>query len=173
MLQDPREADLWHTSIRGAAQKARLMSQDGFSEKVIRFLVNIVEDADDYSPEHFKVFKVVRRAGNSKTPRSSSDDLSKMGLSICYLVIGINKVHLISVPEYPELSVPLLVAKSSKSSWGLLTLVGMTVQHSDDGFELIFRCVKSPFQMPSLRSINVMFWGTLFHFSAKKCLATQ
>jgi len=139
MLQDPREADLWHTSIRGAAQKARLMSQDCFSEKVVRFLVNVVEDADDYSPEHFKVFKVVRRAGTSKTPRSSSDDLSKMGLSICYVVLGINKLHLISVPDFPELSIPSMAAKASKTSWGFLSLVGMTVQHSDDAFELIFR----------------------------------
>lgn len=133
MLQDHREADLWHTSIRGAAQKARLMSQDCFSQRVIQFLVNVVEDADDYSPEHFKMFKVVRRPGNGKPPRSSSDDLSKMGLSCAYCVIGVNKLHLISVPEVPD--------GNKRTSWGILSLVGMSLQHSDDVFELIFRLV--------------------------------
>lgn len=138
ILHDPRDADLWHTSIRAAAQKARLLSSQPYPERVVRYLVGVLETALDYDPDYFQIFRVVRRAVTN-VGRSSSDELSKVGSSVFYMVIGINRLHLISLPEFSSLSPNIMDAKANKSSFGLVTLVSMDVRHTDDTFELSFR----------------------------------
>jgi hypothetical protein len=141
MLNDPKEADLWHTSIRAAAQKARLLASQPFPERVIVYLVRVVEAALDYDESHFQIFRVVRRAQGKLSGKTSSDDLAKLGSSVSYLVIGLNKLHLITLPDHGENPSRLLDAKANanKSSYGLVTLVTMEVQHADDTFQLGFR----------------------------------
>ncbi|KAF7864201.1 uncharacterized protein EAF02_010169 [Botrytis sinoallii] len=139
MLHDPKDADLWSTSIRAAAQKARLMMPEPYPERVVRYLVQTLEGVDDYDSNHFQVFRVVKRTPLAKSARSSSDDLQKLGSSVFYMVIGINRLHLIPLPDFSLPSGALFHAKSSRNSYGLVSLVAMNVQYSDDRFELAFR----------------------------------
>jgi hypothetical protein len=139
MLHDPKEADLWSTSIRAAAQKARLMMQEPYPERVVRYLVQALEVVDDYDANHFQVFRVVKRAPVAKNSRSSSDDLQKLGTSVFYMVVGINRLHLIPLPDFSQPSTTLFPPKLSRTTYGLVSLVAMNVQYSDDRFELAFR----------------------------------
>ena len=139
MLNDPKEADLWHTSLRAAAQRARLIASQPYPERVVLYLVNLLETSLDYDESHFQIFRVVRRAPAKSNGRSSSDDLAKLGSSVSYMVVGINKIHLISLPDFSNTPQRILDAKANKSSFGLVTLVSMEVQHADDTFQLGFR----------------------------------
>lgn len=145
MLHDPKEADLWHTSIRGAAQKARLMMAEPYPERVVRYLVQILEGVNDYDARHFQLFRVVRRSNTPKGGRSSSDDLQKLGDSVFYMVIGINRIHFIPLPDFSDSSGRLVTSKTTRMVFGIVTLVSMSVQYSDDRFELAFR---TPLQPP-------------------------
>lgn len=139
MLHDPKEADLWHTSIRGAAQKTRLLMEEPYPERVVRYLVQILEAANDYDANHFQLFRVVRRTAIPKGGRSSSDDLQKLGDSVFYMVIGINRIHLIPLPDFSNSSGRLVTSKASRLIFGIVTLVSLSVQYADDRFELGFR----------------------------------
>lgn len=139
MLHDPKEADLWLTSIRGAAEKARLLKVIPYPERVVHYLVSALESVDDYSAEHFQVFRVVRRASAPKGSRSSSDDLKTMGSSVYYMVIGINRVHLIPVPEFSVASGRLVPPKANRSAHGIVALVDLRANNEDDRFEMVFR----------------------------------
>jgi hypothetical protein len=141
MLNDPNEADLWHTSIRGAAQKARLISSQPYPERVVLYLVNVLEAALDYDEAHFAIFRVVRRAASKSGGRSSSDDLAKLGTTVSYMAIGINQLHLISLPDFTDSSPRIMDARANKARFGLVSLVSMDVQHADDTFQLGFRSV--------------------------------
>jgi hypothetical protein len=140
MLHDPKEADLWHTSIRAAAQKARLLMDEPFPARIVQYLVQVLEAAADYDANHFQVFRVVRRLSAPKGGRSSlSDDLQKLGASVFYMVIGINRLHLIPLPDFTEPSGRLLSPKASRNAYGIVTLVSMNVNYTDDRFEISFR----------------------------------
>jgi hypothetical protein len=137
MLGDPKEADLWHTSIRGASMKARLITPQPYPDRLVRYIVHILENAQDYDAIHFHMYRVVRRAKTSG--KASSDDLAKLGASISYLVVGLNMMHLISLPDFGETTFRTMDAKAHKTSYGLVSLVAMDVQHTDDSFQLCFR----------------------------------
>jgi hypothetical protein len=139
MLHDPKEADLWLTSIRGAAEKARLLMEVPYPERVVRYLVSALESVDDYSAEHFQVFRVVRRASTPKGSRSSSDDLQKVASCVFYMVIGINRVHLIPVPDFAVSSNHLVVPKANRCVYGIVALVDLKAMNEDDRFEMTFR----------------------------------
>lgn len=146
MLHDPEEADLWLSSIRGAAQKARLLQTEPYSDRVIQYLVNIVNSVHDYNANHFQVFRVVRRQTATKSGKvSSSDDLQKVGSSVYYMVIGLHTVHMIPVPDFSESSGRLLIPKARRHAYGIVTLYSMTINSKgeDDRFELGFRWVTS------------------------------
>ncbi|KAH7393416.1 hypothetical protein BKA64DRAFT_86771 [Cadophora sp. MPI-SDFR-AT-0126] len=137
MLHDPKDADLWHSSIRGAAQKARLLMTEPFPEKIVRHLVAAVDSVDDYDADHFQIFRVVRRT-TTKAGRSA-DDLQKMGSSVFHLVVGINKVHLVPLPDFGVPSARVSNTKIGRASWGIVSLVDLRVTYDDDRFELAFR----------------------------------
>jgi len=144
MLHDPEEADLWLSSIRGAAQKARLVQQEPYPQRVLEYLAKNV--SPDYDPRHFKVFRVVRRQAATKSTRSSSaDDVHKLGSMVYYIVIGLHKVHMIPVPDYSDPSGRLIAPKTRKHSYGIVTLYSMNINSKgeDDRFELGFRYVPS------------------------------
>jgi hypothetical protein len=150
MLHDPKEADLWHTSIRGAAQKARLLMEEPYPERVVQYLVQILESINDYDPNHFQVFRVVRRAAVPRGGRSSSDDLQKLGSSVFYMVIGINRMHMIPIPDFSEPAGRLIASKTSRSAFGLVTLVSINSKYEDDRFELGFRTPMQPVKLLEL-----------------------
>ena len=150
MLHDPREADLWLTSIQGAAQKARLLMDDPYPERVVRYLVQSLESVDDYDPNHFHVFRVVRRAAIQRGGRSSSEDLQRLGSLVFYMVIGINRMHMIPIPDFNEPSGRLIASKTSRSVFGLVTLVSMSCKYEDDRFELGFRAPLQPVKLLEL-----------------------
>lgn len=150
MLHDPKEADLWHTSIRGAAQKARLLMEEPYPERVVRYLVQILEGVDDYDPNHFHVFRVVRRAAIQKGGKSSSDDLQKLGSSVFYMVIGITRMHMIPIPDFSDASGRLIASKASRSSFGLVSLVSINCKYEDDRFEIAFRNPLQPIKQLEL-----------------------
>jgi hypothetical protein len=139
MLHDPKEADLWHTSIRGAAEKARLLMEEPYPDRVIRYLVSAVEAVDDYDADHFQIFRVVRRTTVLKNGRSSSDDLQKLGTSLSYLAVGINRVHLIPLPDFTDAAGRLFQPKTSRSTYGIVSIIDIRVSYDDDRFELAFR----------------------------------
>lgn len=139
ILQDPGEADLWHTSIRGAATKARLLMKEPYPQRVIRYLVSAIEADSDYDPQTFQVFRVVRRLSAYKGLRASQDDLQKVQNAIFYMVVGINLIHLIPLPDFQNSSKELLNPKKSRTSFGIVSLVGVKVSYDDDRFELEFR----------------------------------
>ena len=150
MLHDPKEADLWHTSIRGAAQKARLVMEEPYPERVVKYLAQVVESVNDYDPNHFQVFRVVRRAAALRGGKSSSDDLQKLGSSVFYMVIGINRVHMIPIPDFSGSSGRLTASKTSRSTFGLVTLVSINCKYEDDRFELGFRIPMQPVKLLEL-----------------------
>src|SRR2546423_3077109 len=149
-LNEPREGDAWLLAIRSAASRLRL--KHGFTPDTTTFehVANIIKRDRDYHPDHFQMFPVVQRALHRTAGRSSSDDLTKLNSTVCYLTIGINKIHFIPLPSSSsgrssstslnELEAPL--------SFGIMTLTSVTLQAADDIFQLIFRVpLRGPFAM--------------------------
>jgi len=148
-LNEPRDADDWLIAIRSAASRLRLKHGFKPDTSTLEHVANVLERDRDYDPEHFQMFPVVQRASHRTAGRSSSDDLTKLSSTVCYLTIGINKLHLIPLPRSSgrssstslnELDAPL--------SFGMMTLVSVTLQAADDIFQLIFRApLQGPFAM--------------------------
>ncbi|KUJ11727.1 RNI-like protein [Mollisia scopiformis] len=152
ILQDPKEADLWHTSIRGAAIKARLLMTEPYPERVIRYLVAAVEAVDDYSPNCFHIFRVVRRLSAYKGLRASQDDVQKIGNAVYYLVVGMHLVHLIPLPDFHSPKELELKGKKSRTSFGIVSLVRVWVNYDDDRFQLEWRKPLMPAEILELAS---------------------
>ncbi|MCJ1375518.1 hypothetical protein MMC20_006755 [Loxospora ochrophaea] len=136
-LSDPRESDLWLSSIRAALTKARLTDPLPFAQRTVEYVARALEQERDYDPHHFRMFKVVQRA-NKSGGRSSSDDLARLTSSICYLVIGAHKIHLVPVPKQKSASSTSL-SDLTGASHGITTLISLSVQNFDDAFQLAFR----------------------------------
>ncbi|KAI9752184.1 MAG: GID complex subunit containing RING finger motif [Chaenotheca gracillima] len=139
-LNDPREAELWLSSIHAAAMKARLMDPTPFPPKSIEYVARKLEQDRDYDPEHFRMFKVVQRVSQKATGRSSSDDLVKLGATVRYLVVGVHKVHLVSLPRAAHRgSTASQTELNSREGFGLMNLTSISVKGLDDAFEVTFR----------------------------------
>jgi len=137
-LNDPRDYELWMSSIRGAVIKARLADPQSFPQSLIEYSCRALEQDNDYDPHHFHMFKVVQRAGKTG-PRSSSEDLTKVTSSICILAIGIHKVHLLPLPKSSRNLSSASLSDFGGLSHGLMTLTHMNVHDHDDAFSLTFR----------------------------------
>ena len=142
-LHDPRDYELWMSSIRGAVIKARLADPQLFSQSLIEYSCRALEQDKDYDPHHFHMFKVVQRAGKTG-PRSSSEDLTKVTSSICILAIGIHKVHLLPLPKSSRNLSSTSLSDFGGVSHGLMTLTHMNVHDHDDAFSLTFRLPLRP-----------------------------
>ena len=141
-LNDPRESELWLTKIRAAAIEARLTDPLPFTRQAVEYVARALEQERDYDPNHFRMFRVVQRA--SKTAgRSSSDDLSKLNSNICYLVIGVHKIHLVPLPRLSKTASSTSLSDLVGASHGILCLTSINLQSFDDAFQLTFR---KPFQ---------------------------
>jgi len=137
-LNDPRDYELWMSSIRGAVIKARLADPQPFSDNFVEYTCRALDQERDYDPQHFVMFKVVQRAGRTG-PRSSSEDLSKVTSSICILAIGYHKVHLLPLPRSSKTASSTSLTDFSGVSYGLMTLTQLNLHDHDDAFSLTFR----------------------------------
>ncbi|THX10744.1 leucine rich repeat protein [Aureobasidium pullulans] len=135
---DPEDRDLWLRSIRTAANKARLQDVNPFSVVNSKNAARAVERENDYDPANYVIYKVVQRQFSKS--RSSTDDLSKIASTVCFLAIGIHKIHVIPlIKTTSRVSSPSLSASNVPTSYGILNMTAIRLSHSDDHFELTFR----------------------------------
>jgi hypothetical protein len=131
----------WLAKIREAANRTRLADANPLSAYNSHLAARVVEGERDYVPPQYAIYKVVLRSQAKSTSRSSSEDLAKLSASVCFLAIGVHKVHLIPLfkPPPQRLSSPSLVSHNTQSSHGILTLSEISVSEVDDTFLLTFR----------------------------------
>ena len=139
-LHDPRDHDLWLSSVRGAALNARLKDPMPFSQQLVEYTARVLEQDLDYDPHQFHMFRVVQRASRSGGgARSSSDDLTKLTSNICILAIGVFKLHLVPLPRNHKTLSSTSLTDLGGISYGLAALSAFTVAQDDDSFYLRFR----------------------------------
>lgn len=138
---DPDEMLTWVSKIREAANRVRLADSNPLSAYNSHLAARVVEAERDYVPPNYAIYKVVQRPVGKTGSRSSSDDLSKALASVCFLAIGVHKVHLISLfkPPSQRSSSPALGSYNAQTSYGILTITELHVSEVDDTFELTFR----------------------------------
>ncbi|KJX99500.1 hypothetical protein TI39_contig355g00016 [Zymoseptoria brevis] len=138
---NPEERDVWLKSIRGAVGDARLRETNYVSPLNLENVARIVERDNDYDPHNCAIFKVVQRQAATKSgSRSSADDLGKVASTVCFLVVGVHKLHLVQLTKpVARASSPALGMNNSQVSHGLLTLTAAKVSSYDDTFELTIR----------------------------------
>ena len=146
-LHDPRECDLWLSSLRGAVMKQRLTDPKAFTQGFVDYTARALEQEHDYDPEQFRMFKVVQRERSGKAgARSSSEDLTKVSSTIRILAIGAYKVHLIPLPKSSRTASSTSLSEMTGVSHGIMALTSLAVHDHDDAFQLTFRL---PLQQPS------------------------
>ena len=153
-LHDPRDHDLWLSSIRGAAMNARLKDPLPFSQHLVEYTAKILEQERDYDPHQLHMFRVVQRSGKSGAglSRSSSDDLTKLTSHICILAIGVFKLHLVPLPKNSKTLSSTSLSELNGLSYGLASLTEFTVGENDDSLLLKFRtplCKHTPIYLAS------------------------
>ncbi|KAF2474105.1 leucine rich repeat protein-like protein [Lindgomyces ingoldianus] len=146
---DPDDMHIWLAEIRAAANRARLSDSNPLSAYNSHLAARVVEAERDYVPSSYAIYKVVQRPSSKVGSRASSDDLSKVLASVCFLAIGVHKVHLIPLfkPPSQRSSSPQLLSQNSQSSYGILNITELRVSENDDTFELTFRM---PLQRPKV-----------------------
>ncbi|KAI0591916.1 Leucine rich repeat protein [Pyrenophora tritici-repentis] len=146
---DPEDMFAWLKTLREAANLARLSDAKPISAHNSHLAARVVEAERDYVPPHYAIYKVVLRPQGKTTTRSSSDDLAKVSASVCFLAIGVHKVHIIPLfkPPSQRASTPALASHNTQSSHGILTLTEVYVNHVDDTFQLTFR---KPLERPKV-----------------------
>lgn len=146
-LHDPRDCDLWLSSLRGAVMKQRLTNPKPFTQGFVDYTARALEQENDYDPEQFRMFKVVQRERSGKTgARSSSEDLTRISSTICILAIGAYKVHLVPLPRSSRTGSSSSLSDMTGVSHGIMALTSLAVHDYDDAFQLTFRL---PLQQPS------------------------
>ncbi|KAF2142978.1 uncharacterized protein K452DRAFT_225981 [Aplosporella prunicola CBS 121167] len=145
----PEDMTKWLTAIKAAANRVRSLDENTISENNTRLAARIVEREGDYDPRNFALYKVVQRPSHKPgLASSSSDDLTKISNSVCFLAVGIHKIHLIPIfKSRQRSSSPNLMMYPSEASFGILTLTSVRLSEIDDTFELVFR---TPLQKPKV-----------------------
>lgn len=150
-LSTPKEVEAWSTAIRENAMNVRSQSANNFPQKTLEYLARTLDNDRDYDPLHFRVFKVVQRFSVRPAGRTQNDDLSKHNSSVCYLVIGVNKVHLIPISRGSTSSSSIAPTDLRTSlSFGITNITSIIVQDRDDAFELYYR---TPLRQPYVASL--------------------
>ncbi|KAL8678179.1 MAG: hypothetical protein Q9186_005433 [Xanthomendoza sp. 1 TL-2023] len=137
-IHDPQESDTWITAIRSAASKARSTTSVPFSQDLVEYVARILEQEQDYEPQHFHMFKVVQRS-NKSGKRLSTDDLTKLTSKICILAIGMYKMHLVPLPKKTRSASSTSLSDMNGASYGIMSLSSVNLQTFDDSFQLWFR----------------------------------
>ncbi|CAK4017834.1 Hypothetical predicted protein [Lecanosticta acicola] len=141
-LGNPEDRDVWLQRIRSAVYDARLKEPSSISAFNLENVARVVERDSDYHPSNCAIFKVVQRQPTAKSgSRSSSDDVTKVASNVCFLAVGVHKVHFVQqVKPVARNSSPSLAAPGhAQSSHGILTLTAVKVHSLDDTFEITFR----------------------------------
>lgn len=162
-LNGPREAEAWMLAIRENAKARRAQTTGKYPQRVLEYLARALEKERDYDPLHFRVFKVVQRAPvRLSGARMSVEESAKFGSMVCYLVIGINKVHLIPLPKTSGRSSSTSLSElDAPSSFGITNLTSVELRTTDDSFELYFRTpMKQPYvaSLASYDSEQIALW---------------
>lgn len=160
------ERDVWLKTIRNAANDARLREENYISSYNIENAARIVERAHDYDPTNCAIFKVVQRHSATKTSRTSSEELLKIGSTVCFLAVGVHKIHLIQIVKPTSRgSSPSLSQFTPQTSHGILTLTAARVSDTDDTFELTFRQPLQPARFLYLASSASLEIAARIHFA--------
>lgn len=139
-LHDPRDCDLWLSSLRGAVMKQRLTDPKAFTQGLVDYTARALEQENDYDRVQFRMFKVVQRERSGRTgARSSSEDLTRISSTICILAIGAYKVHLVPLPRYSRTGSSSSLSDMTGVSHGIMALTSLAVHDYDDAFQLTFR----------------------------------
>jgi hypothetical protein len=146
---DPDEMHIWLAKVRETSNSSRLADGNPLSAYNSHLAARVVESQSDYVPQHYAIYKVVQRPNSKSSTRASSDDLPKALASVCFLAIGVHKVHLIPLfkPQSQRASSPSLLSTNTQSSYGILSITELRVSELDDTFELTFR---TPLQRPKV-----------------------
>ncbi|KAK2831954.1 hypothetical protein FQN49_007002 [Arthroderma sp. PD_2] len=152
-LSDPQEAQLWLMGIRAAAESAISIEPPIFDTDTINYVTNILEQERDYDPDCFGLYKIVHRMCTKQGNRSSTDDITKVASNTCLLAIGVHKIHILPAhtKSSNRASMASLVELDLDSCLGIMALSSISVQPSDDTFQLIFRI---PFKSPSIVNLS-------------------
>lgn len=160
-----QELNLWMVGIRSAAELARMSDPLPFDQRSIEHVARMLEYERDYDPESFRMFRVIQMASSSKSPaRSSSEDLTKLSPTGCYLALGSHKLHLIPLQQQKSTNRGSVVSLSdvdSASSFGLMNLTSLSMEWGDDSLHLTFRVpLRRPFSvfLASVHSLEIAFW---------------
>ena len=140
---DLQELNLWMAGIRSAARLSRFTNPLPIDQTSIESVVSVLEHERDYDPLTFRLFRVVQVA-STKSTAGSSDDLTKVSPTGCYLAIGSHKLHLIPFQKASSIRNPHTSndLETSSSSFGLMALTGLSMEWGDDSLHLTFRYVK-------------------------------
>lgn len=139
-VSESREAHAWVAAIRSASAQSRALHPRHLQDRVLEHLARVIERERDYDPDHFHVFKVVQRSVSRSLGRASAEDLTKLGSAICYLVIGLHKVHLIPLQRTSTRSSSTSLSEvDSITSFATVTLTSVKVLADDDAFSLSFK----------------------------------
>ena len=140
-LSDPYERDVWLASIRRVSNRARLLDSNPISPFNSHIAARLVEREQDYDPSQYSIYKVVLRPHTKVYSRGSSDDLTKVGSTVCFLVIGIHKIHIIPLvkPSQRGGSNLAIGSYNNQCSYGLLSVTSLSFNDIDDSVEIWFR----------------------------------
>ncbi|KAJ5248980.1 hypothetical protein N7468_000431 [Penicillium chermesinum] len=159
---DLQELNLWMVGIRQAAQMARANDPLYFDRGTVDYVTRMLEYERDYDPETFRMFRVIQIASSKSPTRSSSEDLTKLSPTGCYLVIGLHKVHLIPMHKAANRSsVVSLSDAETATTLGLMNLTGLSMEYGDDSLHLTFRIpLQKSFNvfLASVHSVEVACW---------------
>jgi hypothetical protein len=139
---DLQELNLWMVGIRQAAQMTRSNDPQPFDRASVEYVTRMLEHERDYDPVTFRMFRVIQIASSKSPTRSSSDDLTKLSPTGCYLAIGLHKVHLIPMQKAAHRSSTVSLSDvDNAASFGLMNLTGLSMEYGDDSLHLTFRYV--------------------------------
>ncbi|KAF3403571.1 hypothetical protein F1880_009576 [Penicillium rolfsii] len=159
---DLQELNLWMVGIRQAAQMARSNDPLPFDRGSVEYVTRMLEHERDYDPVAFRMFRVIQIASSKSLTRASSDDLTKLSPTGCYLAIGSHKVHLIPMQKAANRSsVVSLSDLETGASFGLMNLTGLSMEYGDDSLHLTFRVpLRKSFNvfLASVHSVEVACW---------------
>ncbi|KAJ5180297.1 hypothetical protein N7492_003507 [Penicillium capsulatum] len=159
---DLQDLNLWMVGIRQAAQMARSNDPLPFDRSSVEYVTRMLEHERDYDPDAFQVFRVIQIASSKSPNRSSSDDLTKLSPTGCYLALGLHKVHLIPMQKAANRSSALSLSDlEAATSFGLMNLTGLSMEYGDDSLHLTFRVpLRKSFNvfLASVHSVEVACW---------------
>ena len=165
-FSNPEERDMWLRSIRTASYDSRLREQSYISASSLENAARIVERDNDYDPANCAIYKIVQQHSSHKASRASMDDLTKGASIICFLAIGVHKVHIIQLAKSSAgRSSPSISSATSQASYGILNLIAVGVGDSDDSFELVFRQPLQPAKHVHLASAQSHEVAARLHYA--------